>query len=641
MSHVQTVSDYSLRHWTVTLPDQITLLGNTTFSGGTAPHGGVGSMTVDVHYDLDALFGDANGKLTVTFQDPLGGTLFDLRAPMRIVFHNDLGVPIDATNGAASVVVYAHANSDVFGSSDAPPLYTNFSGLTAEDFPGFGLGTHIRDTALADPVAGPDLPLTGTSPNYFEILGTIPAGASADWGVASSIVGGIYMPGGVYTLTQPDRLSDDSFTLTFQLGPNAIDAASMALLKAQWDLLHPPPIKISAGDARATEGGDLAFAVTLDRTAATAVTVHYEAVNGTAKAGEDFLPTAGDLTFAAGETSKTVIVHTQTDGLTEGNETLTLALTTPTGAQVGTNGTGTVLDAPPPPKPAHPLTHDFNGDGTADILLAGADGSHVVWTQSGGTVQTNSLLANIGDVWSLAAAGDLSGDGKADLLFRGADGQVLLWTMNGGQIVAQTLLGNPTNYWHIAGTGDFNGDGKADILWTGANGEVDTWDVANGQANFLGAPGAFWSIAGTGDFSGDGKTDILWRGQDGTVAFWTMDGGRPSSASIISNPGTYWHVAGTGYFNDDAQADILWQGQHGETSFWTLGANGMPMGGGIIAAPGAYWSLAGAEDYSGDGQTDLLWRGQGGELAAWMLHDGQVTGMPLLGFPTSFWSPIG
>ena len=60
-----------------------------------------------------------------------GATLFDLRAPMRIVFHNDLGVPIGATNGAASVVVYAHANSDVFGSSDAPPLHTNFSGLTA------------------------------------------------------------------------------------------------------------------------------------------------------------------------------------------------------------------------------------------------------------------------------------------------------------------------------------------------------------------------------------------------------------------------------------------------------------------------------------------------------------------------------
>jgi hypothetical protein len=641
VAHEQDLRDASGRVWAATLPDQIKFLGNTAFYTGTAIHGGIAPMTIDVHFDLDALFGDANGKLTVTIKDPLGGTLLDLGGPFVITFHNDLGVPINGANGTPSLVVYEHANSDAFGSTGTSPNYAYISGIQPGDFPGLAVNANTRATGFADPVSAPSLPGVGTAYNYFELIGAIPAGADASWGSLGNPYSSTPQPSNTFWLGQHDRPSDDSFTLTFQLGPNAIDAASMALLKAQWDVLHPPAIKVSAGDARATEGGDLAFAVTLDRAATTAVTVHYEAVNGTAKAGKDFLPVSGDLTFAAGETSRTVIVHTQTDSLTEGNETLTLALTTPTGAQVGTNGTGTILDAPPPPKPAHPLPHDFNGDGKADILLAGADGSHVVWTQSGGTVQTNSLLANIGSFWSLAAADDLSGDGKADLLFRGADGQVLLWTMNGGQLIAQTLLGNPTNYWHIAGTGDFNGDGKADILWTGANGEVDTWDVANGQSNFLGAPGTFWSIAGTGDVSGDGKTDILWRGQDGTVAFWTMDGGRPSSASIISNPGNYWHVAGTGYFNDDAQADILWQGRQGETSFWTLGANGMPTGGGIIAAPGAYWSLAGAEDYSGDGQTDLLWRGQGGELAAWMLHDGQVTGMPLLGFPTTFWSPVG
>ena len=74
-------------------------------------------------------------------------------------------------------------------------------------------------------------------------------------------------------------------------------------------------------------GAALAFAVTLDRARHAAVTVDYATSDGTAVAGADYTAASGKLTFAAGETSKTVEVTVLDDGHDEGSETLTLTLT--------------------------------------------------------------------------------------------------------------------------------------------------------------------------------------------------------------------------------------------------------------------------------------------------------------------------
>jgi hypothetical protein len=75
------------------------------------------------------------------------------------------------------------------------------------------------------------------------------------------------------------------------------------------------------------------FQATLTRAAAFTVTVDYEAVNGPvqggATAGVDFTATAGTLTFAPGETSKTVTVPILGDEIYEGDETFSFRLTNP------------------------------------------------------------------------------------------------------------------------------------------------------------------------------------------------------------------------------------------------------------------------------------------------------------------------
>jgi hypothetical protein len=77
---------------------------------------------------------------------------------------------------------------------------------------------------------------------------------------------------------------------------------------------------------------------------AAAATVTYKSsTNGTATSGVDFTPATGSLSFAAGDTNKTITVKITNDSLLESDETFTVALSAPTGnATLGTNSTAVV-----------------------------------------------------------------------------------------------------------------------------------------------------------------------------------------------------------------------------------------------------------------------------------------------------------
>ena len=108
------------------------------------------------------------------------------------------------------------------------------------------------------------------------------------------------------------------------------------------------PAALSVGDAQVEEAAGVAaaFAVTLSRSAAEPVTVDYATRDGSAKAGEDYAAAGGTLTFAAGETSKTVEVAVLDDAHDEGEETFVLALSNASGARLDdAEATGTIENA--------------------------------------------------------------------------------------------------------------------------------------------------------------------------------------------------------------------------------------------------------------------------------------------------------
>ena len=118
-----------------------------------------------------------------------------------------------------------------------------------------------------------------------------------------------------------------------------------------FDILAPPALSVA--DAEAEEGTDatLEFAVTLDREAAHTVTVAYATSDVSATAGDDYTATSGTLSFAPGEVEKTVSVPVLVDEVDEGSETLTLTLSSPSGAVIADGeATGTITNDGPIPQ---------------------------------------------------------------------------------------------------------------------------------------------------------------------------------------------------------------------------------------------------------------------------------------------------
>jgi 6-phosphogluconolactonase (cycloisomerase 2 family) len=124
---------------------------------------------------------------------------------------------------------------------------------------------------------------------------------------------------------------------------------------------------LSIGDAGIAEGDadtrNATFAVTLSSPTSSTVTVNWASANGTAVAGSDYDTASGVLTFAPGETTKTVAVPVRGDTTEEPDETFVVNLSGQTNATIADgSGAGTIQnddrapaeEPPTPPTPPAP-----------------------------------------------------------------------------------------------------------------------------------------------------------------------------------------------------------------------------------------------------------------------------------------------
>ena len=141
------------------------------------------------------------------------------------------------------------------------------------------------------------------------------------------------------TVDEPDL---ETFTLTLSSPENATLATATATGSIRDDDVAPV---VSAEDTTAAEtGGEMVFSVGLTSRTESTVTVDYETVDVSATAGSDYLSTSGTLTFAPGETAKSVAVTLLRDLLEEGDEVFTLRLDDAQNARLGASGDGTIRD---------------------------------------------------------------------------------------------------------------------------------------------------------------------------------------------------------------------------------------------------------------------------------------------------------
>jgi chitinase len=166
----------------------------------------------------------------------------------------------------------------------------------------------------------------------------------------------------------------------------------------------PGAPQLSVGDVSVREGNSgtvsAVFTVTLSAPSSQTVTVAYATQDGTATAGGDYQATSGTLTFAPGETAKTIAVAVNGDTVPEPDETFRLILSNATNAVIAVGqATGTILndDGPPPSSATVTFTKTSVWDTgfTADMTITNRGTTAI----AGWTLEFD-LAADIVNIWN-------------------------------------------------------------------------------------------------------------------------------------------------------------------------------------------------------------------------------------------------
>jgi hypothetical protein len=283
----------------------------TATSGTLSFAVGITSRTVAVPVTPDTL-DEVDETFNLVLSAPVGATLADATGVGTIVDDDALPtlavadvsvtegagsavftVSLSALSGRAVTVAYATANGTATAGSD----YTATSGSLS-----FAAGT--RTLSVTVPVLGDAL---AESTESFLLNLTSPVNATlADAQATGTIV-------------------DDDGALSLSVADVGVTEGSSGTVNAR-------------------------FTVTLSAASSSAVTVAYATSNGTAVAGSDYTATSGRLTFAAGATSRTVVVPVISDLADEPDETMSLVLSAPVGATLAdATALGTIVDDDAPP----------------------------------------------------------------------------------------------------------------------------------------------------------------------------------------------------------------------------------------------------------------------------------------------------
>ena len=128
---------------------------------------------------------------------------------------------------------------------------------------------------------------------------------------------------------------------------------------------NEPPVtnpKITITDASITEGDsgskEMTFALSLDKTSSSVVSVDFATADGSATAGNDYESKSGAVEFAAGEKSKNITVTIYGDQDDEGDEDFFINLSNPVNASLNNSkAKGTIIDDDNS-NPPNPTTFD-------------------------------------------------------------------------------------------------------------------------------------------------------------------------------------------------------------------------------------------------------------------------------------------
>lgn len=271
----------------------------------------------------------------------------------------DFNLPIA---GGGTVAGASGATDGVTGTDDVKLPAISIADLSVVE--GNGDHAHFMFAVTLDKAASGPVTVVYSTAN-----GTATAGS--DYGAVSGILA--FAPGETSKMVHVDingdllAESNETFTVNLSNPAGATLADATAIGTVIDDDGAPVLPALSIADLAVAEGnGEHAhfmFTVTLDKAATGPVTVAYATSDLTAIAGSDYVASNGTLTFAAGETSKTVHVDIKGDAVFEGNETFTVMLSNASGATIAdASAVGTIVNDDRAPDQGHV------GNGKADTF---------------------------------------------------------------------------------------------------------------------------------------------------------------------------------------------------------------------------------------------------------------------------------
>jgi hypothetical protein len=146
---------------------------------------------------------------------------------------------------------------------------------------------------------------------------------------------------------------------------------------------------------------------------------------------------------------------------------------------------------------------DFNNDTFTDIVWQHTDRRLAAWFMNGTNFLSAGFLRNgqtPGSGWRAMTVHDFDHNGSADVLFQHDDGRLAMWMMNGTTFLNAISLrnGKPVGPgWRINGLSDFDDNGSKDILFRHTDGRLAVWFM--NQTSFVSSA----SLRNSGPVSSD------------------------------------------------------------------------------------------------------------------------------------------
>lgn len=274
-----------------------------------------------------------------------------------------------------------------------------------------------------------------------------------------------------------------------------------------------------------------AFTINLSSPSSATVTVNFTTAAGTATGGSDFVASSGSITFAPGQTSRTVLIQTVDNTLYEGTETFTVNLSNPTGGVIAdAQGVGTILDNDPQPTKFYVVD-----DGSANKTFE--------YGSSGSAIENYGL--NSGNSTPRGAASTAAGDkvwvvdsNKNVYVYNPSGGLLGSWSAGSlpSNANVQGITTNGTDVWIVDAQGDkvYRYTGAA-TRTSGSQNAASNFSLnnSNKDATDLVTDGtSIWVLNNTS------STDKVFKYTVGgsLLGSWTISGGGGSPTGLTIDP---------------------------------------------------------------------------------------------------------